>query len=105
MTRKVRGFDILMGEELAQVNPQDAATYGVDDGEMIQVISRQGEVKVRAKVTEAVPVGMVAMAFHFAECPTNELISSSTLDPVTKTPAYKTCPVKIKSAAKAFIEE
>jgi len=41
---------------------------------------------------------MVAMAFHFAECPTNQLISSSpeTLDPVTKTPAYKTCPVRIK---------
>jgi hypothetical protein len=41
---------------------------------------------------------MVAMAFHFAECPTNQLISSrqETLDPATKTPAYKTCPVKIK---------
>ena len=49
-------------------------------------------------MTTAVPAGMVAMAFHFAECPTNRLISSrpETLDPVTKTPAYKTCPVKIK---------
>jgi hypothetical protein len=37
------------------------------------------------------------MAFHFAECPTNELISArpETLDPVTGTPAYKTCPVRI----------
>jgi hypothetical protein len=37
------------------------------------------------------------MAFHFAECPTNQLISSNqaTLDPVTGTPAYKTCPVKV----------
>jgi hypothetical protein len=65
---------------------------------MVRVTSQQGEVDVRAKVTTVVPVGMVAMAFHFAECPTNRLISSKpeTLDPVTKTPAYKTCPVKIK---------
>ncbi len=41
---------------------------------------------------------MVAMTFHFAECPTNRLISSrpETLDPVTQTPAYKTCPVRIE---------
>jgi hypothetical protein len=40
---------------------------------------------------------VVHMAFHFAETPTNELISSrpETLDPVTGTPAYKTCPVKV----------
>ena len=65
---------------------------------MVQVTSQQGEVEVRARVTGAVPPGMVAMAFHFAECPTNELISSrpDTLDPVTKTPAYKTCPVRIR---------
>jgi hypothetical protein len=42
------------------------------------------------------------MAFHFAETPTNELISSdpATLDPVTGTPAYKTCPVKVIKAAR-----
>jgi hypothetical protein len=35
---------------------------------------------------------MVAMSFHFAECPTNTLVScyQDDLDPVTKTPAFKT---------------
>jgi predicted molibdopterin-dependent oxidoreductase YjgC len=98
MTRKVEVLNILMPEELARINPWDAELLGINDGEMVRVISEQGEVKVRARVTTDVPVGMVAMAFHFAECPTNQLISSrlETLDPVTKTPAYKTCPVKIK---------
>ncbi len=98
MTRKVEVLNILMPEELARINPWDAELLGIKSGEMIRVISRQGEVEVRARVTTEVPVGMVAMAFHFAECPTNQLISSSpeTLDPVTKTPAYKTCPVRIK---------
>ncbi len=100
MTRKVAGLNWIMPEELAQINPVDAAASGVADGEMVKVTSRQGSVKVRARVTGAVPPGMVAMAFHFAECPTNELISSrlETLDPVTRTPAYKTCPVRVEKA-------
>jgi predicted molibdopterin-dependent oxidoreductase YjgC len=98
MTRKVDVLNTLMPEETLQICPQDASAYAVADGEMVRVISRQGEVEVKAKVTDAVPAGMVAMAFHFVECPTNRLISSrpETLDPVTKTPAYKTCPVKIQ---------
>jgi predicted molibdopterin-dependent oxidoreductase YjgC len=97
MTRKVKGLNQLMSEETVQINPADADVFNVTDGEMIRVASRQGEVTVRARVTGDVPAGIVAMAFHFAECPTNELISSQpdTLDPVTGTPAYKTCPVKI----------
>jgi formate dehydrogenase major subunit len=97
MTRKSDVCNILMSEEIMDINPHDAAACKIDDGEKVRVISRQGEVEVKARVSDIVPAGMVAMAFHFAECPTNRLISSrpETLDSVTKTPAYKTCPVKI----------
>jgi predicted molibdopterin-dependent oxidoreductase YjgC len=94
----VEVLNILMSEEELQISPSDAASLGINQSDMVRVTSRQGEVKVRAKVTRAVPEGVVHMAFHFAECPTNELISSrpETLDPVTGTPAYKTCPVKVR---------
>jgi formate dehydrogenase alpha subunit len=97
MTRKVDVLNILMSEEEMQISPADAASLGINAGDIVSVASRQGEVKVRAKVTDAVPAGVVHMAFHFVETPTNELISSrpETLDPVTGTPAYKTCPVKV----------
>ena len=100
MTRKSDVLNTLMPEELAEINPFDAELLEVNTGDMVRVTSKQGEVEVRAKVTPAVPVGMVAMAFHFAECPTNQLISAKpeTLDPVTGTPAYKTCPVRIKKS-------
>jgi formate dehydrogenase major subunit len=97
MTRKVAALNKLMSEEELQISPSDAAPLGINPGDIVRVNSRQGEVRVRAKVTGAVPAGVVHMAFHFAETPTNELISADpkTLDPVTGTPAYKTCPVKI----------
>jgi formate dehydrogenase alpha subunit len=98
MTRKVDVLNILMSEEECQINPADAAALGIYQGDILQVASRHGEVKVRAKITGDVPAGVVHMAFHFIETPTNELISADkeTLDPVTGTPAYKNCPVKIK---------
>jgi formate dehydrogenase alpha subunit len=98
VTRKVRGLNALMKEELAHINPKDAARLEIADGDRIKVASRQGEVTVNAMVTDDVPEGVVAMSFHFAESPTNILTSSSptTLDPVSKTPAYKTCPVRIE---------
>jgi predicted molibdopterin-dependent oxidoreductase YjgC len=97
MTRKVDILNTLMSEEELKINPADASELGIKPGDMARVKSRQGEVKVRAVVTEAVPEGVVHMAFHFFETPTNELISSrqETLDPVTGTPAYKTCPVRV----------
>jgi predicted molibdopterin-dependent oxidoreductase YjgC len=101
MTRKVAVLNALMSEEELQINPQDAARLGIRNGDMTLVTSHHGEVKVRAKVSGIVPPGVVHMAFHFAETPTNELISSNqaTLDPITGTPAYKTCPVKVSKAA------
>ncbi len=101
MTRKVDVLNILLNEEECEINPVDAASLGINQADIIQVTSRQGGVKVRARVTDLVPPGVVHMAFHFAETPTNELISSAkeTLDPVTGTPAYKTCPVKINKRA------
>ena len=98
VTRKVKGLNSLMKEELVHVNPKDAERLNIEDGEMIKVSSRQGEVTANALVIDDVPEGVVAMSFHFAESPTNQLTSAdpATLDPVSKTPAYKTCPVKIE---------
>ncbi len=68
---------------------------GIADGEMIRVKSRRGEVKVKAKVTEQVPPGMVWMAFHFREANANWLTNPA-FDPVTQTAEYKACAVAIE---------
>ena len=40
------------------------------------------------RVTEASPVGVVSMDFHFAESPVNRLTNPA-LDPVVKIPEFK----------------
>ncbi|NOX96808.1 MAG: molybdopterin-dependent oxidoreductase, partial [Nitrospirae bacterium] len=94
MTRKVEGLDILNKQELLNINPEDAAQLGIADGETIQVFSRRGKMKVKAKVTAICPPGVVSMTFHFAETPTN-VLTNSALDPVSKIPETKVCAVRI----------
>ena len=94
MTRKVKGLNVILGEELVEINPSDASALGIADGEMVKVTSRRGEVVAKAKVTEASPTGVVTMDFHFAESPINQLTNPA-LDPVAKIPEFKVCAVRV----------
>ncbi len=97
MTRKVKGLNVFRSEELAEINPKDAAALGIADGETVRVISRRGAITAKAKVTEVSPAGVVFMTFHFAESPTNQLTNLA-LDPTAKIPEYKVCAVRIEKA-------
>jgi predicted molibdopterin-dependent oxidoreductase YjgC len=94
MTRKVHDLNYLQGEELVEMNPEDALTLGIEDGSMVEVSSRRGKLLVRAKTTDKSPKGVVFMTFHFAETPTN-VLTNSALDPVAKIPELKVCAVKL----------
>ena len=95
MTRKVKGLNVFMSEELVEMNPEDASALSIADGDMIKVISRRGAVVAKAKVTDTSPVGVIFMTFHFAERPTNQLTNPA-LDPVAKIPEFKVCAVRIE---------
>jgi predicted molibdopterin-dependent oxidoreductase YjgC len=97
MTRKVKGLNKLRPEELVEINPADATKLGVSDGQQVKVVSRRGEVKAKAKVTQASPPGVVSMTFHFAESPTNQLTNPA-LDPVAKIPELKVCAVRVEKS-------
>lgn len=92
------GLNELLGEETADISPEDARRLGVSDGEMVRVASRRGEVVVKARVTDQVAPGMVWMAFHFREGCANWL-TNPVFDPVTATAEYKACAVKVEKAA------
>ena len=97
MTRRVSGLNVLKGEELMEINPEDAQKLGIADGDRVKVASRRGEVEARAKVTEDSPPGVVSMSFHFTETRTN-LITNPGLDPVAKIPELKVCAVRVEKA-------
>jgi formate dehydrogenase alpha subunit len=95
MTRKVKGLNLLNGEELVQINPEDAGRLGIKDGEWVRVLSRRGEVKARIRVTGESPPGVITMSFHFTETRTN-LLTNPALDPVSKIPELKVAAVRVE---------
>lgn len=98
------GLDQILPEETADISPADALELGVADGECIAVSSRRGSVRVKARVTEQVPPGMVWMAFHFREGNANWL-TNNVFDPDTKTAEYKACAVRIEKAPDGHFAE
>jgi predicted molibdopterin-dependent oxidoreductase YjgC len=92
LSRKVEGLNVLRSERLIYVNPKDAADFGVKDDEIVEVISRWGEIKIKARVTDTAPPGVVTI--DAAKEAINLLINPA-LDPVAKTPETKVCAVRI----------
>lgn len=99
LTRRVKGLDALNSEELLNINPKDAVSFGINNKDMVRVISRRGKIKVKVKVTEICPPGIVSLTFHFAESPTNT-ITNAAFDPIAKIPETKVCAVQIEKLRK-----
>jgi len=95
MTGRVEGLVTAHPEERLMIHPSDAEKWDVADGEMVEVASRRGDARMKARVTDICPVGVVSLTFHFANAPTNELTHAA-LDPVAKIPETKVCAVRIE---------
>ncbi len=86
-----------LAEAFLQINPADADTLGIHDGERVIATSRRGEVRVKARLSRDVPAGFTFMPFHFAGTPANVLTNTS-YDPACKMPEFKVCAIKIEKA-------
>ncbi|MCG8709113.1 formate dehydrogenase subunit alpha [Brenneria sp. 4F2] len=79
-----------------QVNPQDAERLGLRDQQLTWVSSRRGKVITRVAVSERVNKGAVYMTYQWWIGACNELTLDH-LDPISKTPEYKYCAVKLEA--------
>jgi formate dehydrogenase alpha subunit len=99
MTRKVAGLNTIEPEGVIEINPADASSLKIKDGDKVKVISRRGEVAAKTKITEKSPPKVVYMTFHFAESAAN-LLTNTALDPVAKIPEFKVCAVRVERLRK-----
>lgn len=95
MTRRAKGLLAIYGEQLIELNPDDALKIGINAHKRVRLTSRRGSIEAEAWITDRVPPGMVYANFHFPEASANELTIAA-LDPVAKIPEYKVCAVKVE---------
>jgi formate dehydrogenase major subunit len=94
MTRRTGNVE-LVGEDVLELHPDDAARLWVADGDRVSVRSRVGRIELRAHVTERIEPGNVFTTFHFPETGTNLLVGSSA-DVNTSCPEYKVVAVDVR---------
>jgi formate dehydrogenase alpha subunit len=95
-SRKSRSLSEIYPEGVVEVNPDDANRLGIKpDNGLVEVVSRRGKVRVKAKISDNLPPGVAFMTFHFKEAAAN-LLTLDTLDPVAKIPGFKVCAVNIQ---------
>ena len=95
MTRKVPGLQLLYSEPLLEIHPEDAEEFGIEEGSMVKVSSRRGELVTRVHCTRRCPQRVVYIPFHFRRAAAN-LLTVDDLDTVSKIPEYKVCAVKVE---------
>ena len=98
-TRRAAGFEVLAPHEWAEISPEDAAEMGISNEEEVAVVSRRGSVRVHAKITDRSPAGLVFMSFHHPDSSLTNLLTTDAYDPITETPEFKACAVRIEKAA------
>jgi len=52
-------------DEYVEINPEDATKEGLQNGDSIQLISSEGEKRVKARLTEKVPSGVLFLPLPF----------------------------------------
>ncbi|MBA6234022.1 MULTISPECIES: formate dehydrogenase subunit alpha [unclassified Colwellia] len=99
MTRKSPLLERETPPGLLFINPIDAQALDITHQAPVSIKSRRGYVETRAMLSDDVPVGLVAMPYHFKEAPSNQLTNTAQ-DPVTKMPELKACAVVVTPLAK-----
>jgi len=97
MTLRSPGLLALCPEEMCEIHPEDARALGIQDGDLVKVVSRRGELSVKALVTDRSSPGVVFMSFHFPQTATN-LLTGAGADIIALTPEYKVTAVRIEKA-------
>lgn len=68
------------------LHPDDAAAAGVADGDLVDVTSATGSLRLVARVTDATRPGAASIPHGWADCNVNVLVSAHDVDPLTGMP-------------------
>lgn len=93
-------------EVWVELSRDDAETLGVEEGDLVDVVSRRGRVRAPARLT-AIRAGVVFVPFHYGywDAPDGALhraaneLTPTAIDPCSKQPIYKTSACRVERVA------
>ena len=96
MTGNCRALQQLADEPgYIQMSLEDGRELRIEDQELVRISSRRGSIIARALITDRVKKGATYMTYQWWIGACNELTSDH-MDPISKTPEYKYCAIKVE---------
>jgi ferredoxin-nitrate reductase len=98
-TGKSRALRDAAGEPFVELHPDDAP---VEDGDLVRVVSRRGEVRLRARITEGIAPGVAFAPFHWGALHASpgagalNVTTHGSVDPTSKQPELKALAVRVE---------
>ena len=86
------------GESL-DLCPEDAATLGVVEGEVVRIVSRRGAIEAPVHLTTALRTGLAFMTFHFPDEVATNRITNEAYDPKSGTSEFKATAIRVEKLA------
>ncbi|GBD34901.1 Putative formate dehydrogenase [bacterium HR36] len=84
-----------------EVHPEDAAKFGVTEGQRVLLWSRRGKMVAWVHITGRVARGVVFGNFHFPGSANVNNLTHAALDPVAKIPEYKVAAIRLEPFSEA----
>ncbi|ARV11733.1 formate dehydrogenase subunit alpha [Gilvibacter sp. SZ-19] len=100
MTRRTANEQILKSDYL-MINPADAESHLINDGDFVCIESPRGKVDVKARITDEVKPGILSTTFHFPDIMINN-ITGDVHDSEAMCPEYKVVAVRIRKSKGKF---
>ena len=85
-------------EDVLDIHEADAEVRGVKNGDWIEIASRAGQTRMRARISDDIPAGVVYTTFHHPVSGTN-VITTDNSDWATNCPEYKVTAVEIRPSS------
>lgn len=89
-------------EDILDIHESDALERGITDGSWVEVSSRVGATRLRARITDQVPAGVVYTTFHYPVSGAN-VITTDNSDWATNCPEYKVTAVQVQPSTAVVI--
>ncbi|MES2649159.1 MAG: molybdopterin-dependent oxidoreductase [Bacteroidota bacterium] len=99
-TSKVNKLNKHISEPFLEIHPIDAGERNIKENELVIISSRQGEVKVKARLSEDIKAGVVFLPMHWGKILNNDItrannLTQNAVDPISKEPDFKFTAVQV----------
>jgi len=95
-TRRIGALVDQYPEPLCEIHPLLAARLGIQQGDMVRVMTRRGEIEVPAQIVRTIRPDTVFVPYHWPGKKSANLLTNRALDPISKIPEYKVCACRVE---------